>query len=90
MSKKIAVLGDGSSHGGTLVSHNTDGTFKVGGVVVCANGCLHSCPIPYHGVTAVTAVTTKSYVNGKLVITENAVAGCGALITPADRKVVVE
>lgn len=90
MSKKIAVLGDSSSHGGTLTTHNTDGTFKVGGVIVCANGCMHTCPIPGHGTTPVTAVTTKSYVNGKLIVTENAVAGCGAVIQPLLRGVFCE
>ena len=88
--KKIALLGDNSSHGGTLVTTNTDNTYDVGGTPVCANGCMHACPIPGHGTTPVTAVTVKSFVNGKLVITENATAGCGALITPPDRKVYCE
>jgi len=88
--KNIALLGDPSDHGGTLVSTNTDNTFDVGGTQVCADGCDHSCPIPFHGTTSVTAVTVKSYVNGKLIITTNAVAGCGAKITPPDRHVYVE
>lgn len=62
---------------------------------VVVNGALHSCPQYYgggspHGVTAITAVTTKSYCNGKLIVTYGAVAGCGAIITPADRQVHVE
>ena len=87
---KIALLGDSSNHGGVLISTNQDNKFKVEGISVCANGCRHSCPIPGHGVTTVTAVTVKSYVNDKLIITENAVAGCGAKITPPDRNVNVE
>lgn len=90
MSKKIALLGDGSSHGGTLISTNQDGTFKVAGVGVCLSGCLHSCPVLFHGTTAVSAVTTKTYHNGKLIVTEGAVAGCGAIISPPDRKVYIE
>jgi len=90
MSKRIALIGDPSNHGGSLISTNQDGRFNVGGTLVCANGCLHSCPIGGHGVTAVSAVTTKSYVNGKLIVTEQAVAGCGAVITPPDRGVYVE
>ena len=88
--KRIGCLGDSSDHGGSLVSHNTNGRYLVNGVIVCGNGCDHSCPIPGHGTTAVSAVTTKSYVDGKLVITYGAVAGCGAVITPPDRKVYVE
>ena len=90
MVKKIACLGDGSNHGGTLTTTNQDNKFKVAGIAVCANGCSHSCPITGHGVTAVSAVTTKSYVNGKLIVTEGATAGCGAVITPPDRQCNVE
>jgi uncharacterized Zn-binding protein involved in type VI secretion len=88
MGKIVAVLGDPSNHNGTLSSTNQDGRYKLKGIVVCANGCNHDCPI--HGTTAVTAVTTKSYVNGKLIITYGARAGCGAIITPPDRKHYVE
>ena len=88
--KKIACLGDGSSHAGTLTSTAQDNKLTVAGTPVCASGCDHSCPIPGHGVTGVTAVTVKSWVNGKLIITEGAVAGCGAAITPPDRGVYVE
>jgi len=93
MAKKIALKGDPSSHGGSIVSTNQDGTFDVGGVDVAVDGAMHSCPIvgpPAHGVTPITAVTTKSYHNGKLIVTENAVAGCGAAIQPPDRGVTVE
>ena len=88
--KNISLLGDPSDHGGSLVSHNQDGSFNVGGVVVCANGCNHDCPIPGHGVTPVSAVTVKSFINGKLIVTSEAVAGCGAKIVSPDRKVYCE
>lgn len=86
MLKIVACLGDGSSHGGTLVSTNQDGRYKLKGIVVCADQCTHSCPIPTHGRTPVTAITTKSYVNGKLIITNGAKAGCGAVVQAPDRK----
>ena len=90
MAKNIALLGDPSNHGGTLVSTAQDGTVKVGGVMVCVNGCSHSCPLPNHGTTPVTAVTIKSRINGKLIVTQGATAGCGAVITPPSRGVTVE
>ena len=90
MAKLVACLGDPSTHGGTLITTNQDDKFNVAGINVCANGCSHSCPIPGHGVTAVSAVTTRSYVNGKLIITFGAVAGCGAVITPPNRECYVE
>ena len=89
-SKKIACLGDASDHGGSVITTNADGTLKAGGAAVAVNGADHTCPIGGHGVTPITAITTKTYHNGKLILTEGAVAGCGAVLTPADRKVFVE
>lgn len=88
--KRIACVGDSSSHGGAITDSNSDGTVTVNGVVVALNGASHSCPIPLHGITAIVAITKKSYVNGKLILTQGAQAGCGAVITPNDRKVYVE
>jgi uncharacterized Zn-binding protein involved in type VI secretion len=90
MAKKIALKGDSSSHGGSIITSNQDGSFDVGGTEVAVNGAQHSCPLDGHGTTSITAITTKSKCNGKLILTENAVAGCGALITPPDRNVYVE
>ncbi len=87
---KIACVGDGSSHGGTIVSSNNDGKFKVAGATVAVNGAQHSCPIPLHGVTSISAITVKSKCNGMLILTEGAVAGCGAVIAPPDRGCEVE
>ena len=88
--KPICCIGDQSNHGGTVISSGTDGTVAAGGSEVCAQGAQHSCPIPFHGVTPITPITTKTFVNGKLVITQGAVAGCGAVIAPPDRAVYVE
>ena len=107
MSKKIACVGDYSSHVGVVITSNQDGKFRIGysdrafgsgvagsgsfgGAIPAVEGAMHSCPIPEHGITAIKAVTTKSYKNGKLILTTNAFAGCGALILPSDRKVYVE
>lgn len=90
MAKKIACIGDSSNHGGVITTSNQDGSFLVGEIEVAVEGALHSCPIPGHGVTAITAVATKSLCNGKLIITEGAVAGCGAIVQPSDRGVYVE
>lgn len=90
MAKRVALLGDGSSHGGTIITSNQDGKFKVNGVEVAVEGAQHSCPLPGHGGTSVTAVTVKSYCNGKLILTDGAIANCGAILIPEDRKVYVE
>ena len=88
--KNIALLGDPSSHGGIIITSNQDGTLDVGGTAVAVHGASHSCPIPGHGITSISAITTKSYHNSKLILTRNAVAGCGAKILSPDRKVYVE
>lgn len=90
MSKKVALVGDGSDHGGSLISSGQDGSLKVGGVAAAVEGAQHSCPVKGHGVTSVIAVTTKSYHNGKLILTEEATAGCGAKLSPVDRSVYIE
>jgi uncharacterized Zn-binding protein involved in type VI secretion len=90
MAKKIALKGDFSDHGGIIITSNQDGTLDVGGIEVAVEGALHSCPILGHGITPITAVTIKSDQNGKLILSENAVAGCGAQIMPLDRSVTVE
>jgi len=90
MGKKIACKGDISDHGGIITTTNQDDTLKAGGDLVAVEGALHSCPIYGHGIREITAVTTKSFQNGKLILTEDAQAGCGAKITPSDRKVYVE
>ena len=86
----IALVGDPSSHGGVIVTSNQDGKFVVGGIPVAVNGALHDCPVIGHGTTSITAVTVKTYCNGKLILTKGAVAGCGAIILPSNRGVFVE
>ena len=88
--RRIACLGDSSSHGGTLTTTNQDNKYTVSDIAVCANGCSHNCPIIGHGTTQVTAVTIRSYVNGKLIVTYGARAGCGAVVTPPERFVYCE
>ena len=87
---RIAVLGDTSDHSGILVTTNQDDRALLAGIPICVDQCVHCCPIIPHGCTKVTAITVKTYINGKLVITWNAVAGCGARIRPPDRKAYAE
>ncbi len=86
----ISHVGDNSTHNGQIINNNQDGTVSMAGSNVCVNGCLHSCPIEGHGTTPVSAITVKTKVNGKLVVTSGAVAGCGAIINSPNRNVSVE
>lgn len=88
--RRIACLGDSSNHGGSIITTNTDGTVRASGTAVAVHGALHSCPIPNHGVTLISSIIIKTYANSKLVLTKDALAGCGAKITPQNRQVYVE
>ena len=88
--KLVVCIGDRSNHGGTVTTHNQDGTLTAAGELVSLENASHSCPIEGHGITSITAVTVKSYHNGKLILTELAIAGCGARLTPPWRGVFVE
>jgi len=89
---KIACIGDRSDHGGTIITHNqVDGKLTAMDELVAVEQALHSCPIPYHGVTPISPITVKSYHNGRLILTRGAIAGCGALIRPIkNRRTYVE
>lgn len=94
--KPIVCIGDSSSHGGTVILTNQvdDKLFCADELVAVESapeGVLqHSCPIPGHGITPVTAITVKSFHNGKLILTGGAIAGCGARLAPPDRRTYVE
>jgi uncharacterized Zn-binding protein involved in type VI secretion len=79
MSTGVAILGSTSSHGGSMISASGS-KFQTPQGAVCADGDLHSCPIPGHGTTAVTGNSTRATVGGKKVVLSGAVAGCGAII----------
>lgn len=83
--KLVAVLGDTSNHGGSIITSGQDGTYLVGGLPVAVNGAQFDCPD--HGVSSITSVITKTKHNGKLLVTTDAVAGCGAKIIATDNRV---
>lgn len=85
--KIVAVVGDTSTHGGSIITSGQDGSLTVGGIPVAVEGCQFNCP--EHGLRTVTAVITKTRHNGKLVITMDAVVSCGAKIIATDRGVSV-
>jgi len=81
MGQAVARVGDSSSHGGTIIS--TPQSFVYcNGILVAVIGAQHSCPIPGHGVTALGSTpVVNQYIDGSLVCTIGATAGCGATIS---------
>ena len=94
--KLIVCIGDPSTHGGTVILTNqVDDKLtckdELVAVETAPEGILqHNCPISGHGVTPITAVTVKSFHNGKLILTELAFSGCGARLAPPNRRCTVE
>jgi len=74
----IAILGSMSDHGGDMITASGYNVLAEGAPVP-VNGDLHSCPIPFHGVTPVYTANNV-FINGEMVLTVGAVAGCGAVL----------
>lgn len=79
MPAPVARLGDPSNHGGTIISASPN--VRANGIAVARHGDLHSCPLPGHGITAISSISSGKHVNGQRVLTVGAVAGCGAVIS---------
>ncbi len=77
----VVRLGDISNHGGVIITACAN--VIVNGIHVAVNGSLHSCPLPGHGITAMTSNST-TIADGQPVVRVNIdQAGCGAIIPMA-------
>ena len=85
--RAVVRLGDSSSHGGTVITASS--RMRVGGVPVARIGDLHSCPVPGHGVTTITAGAARCKVEGSPVARDGDVVGCGAVLVASQVRVVV-
>lgn len=85
-SRVVACVGDPASHPGSItVSGQVGNKLYVGGLEVAVDGATFHCND--HGDQTIHAIITKTKCGGKLLITAGAVAGCGAIIRPPNRKV---
>jgi len=80
-------LGDSSSHGGTVITASS--RVRVGGVLVARAGDLHSCPVPGHGITAITTGAARCKVEGSPVARDGDVVGCGAVLLASQARMIV-
>jgi uncharacterized Zn-binding protein involved in type VI secretion len=74
----VARLGDTSDHGGVIISSGSK--YRCDGILVARMGDSHSCPIPGHGITAITTASPKVKSEGQYVAAITSVTGCGAII----------
>lgn len=88
MSKKlVALLGDTSSHGGSITDSNQNGSVKAEGIEIAVEGALHSCPVDGHGTTEIHGSLDEDwFINGKKVVLNGSVADCGAVIISSATK----
>jgi uncharacterized Zn-binding protein involved in type VI secretion len=83
--RRVACVGDIATHPGQIITSGQDGTVFAGGAVIAVNGAIFQCAT--HGPSTITSIIKKTYINGKLIVTEGAVSSCGATMKPIDRKV---
>ncbi len=81
MSRPFVVLGDTSSHGGS-VGTATAG-FTVNGVAVAAQGDDFECPL--HGTVAIHAVGQGMRANGKTPARDADATSCGASLVASHK-----
>ena len=86
MGNPVARIGDGSTHGGVIVSSASKTIVE--GKLVARVGDRHSCPIPGHGVTDITTGSPQFSAEGALVARSGSLTGCGAVIIGGATKTV--
>lgn len=79
--KGIIVLGDATTHGGRVISAQTN--YTVGGVPVACVGDMVTCPVTGHGVNAIVEGESTMLVNGKPVAFHGHKCACGCQLISA-------
>ena len=80
----VARLGDTSSHGGVIITSASK--TRVNGILVARVGDSHSCPIPGHGITAITSGSSNFRCEGMVTAVTGSITGCGASIIGGSTK----
>jgi len=78
MSKRLIVLGDSTSHGGTVIE--ASGNSFVGGIPYARVGDKVTCPIKGHGTTTIVSGDPTLVVDGKPAAREGDKTACGAVL----------
>lgn len=66
MSKGFVLLGDKTTHGGSVISASS--TMLVQGKTVVLLGDMVSCPIPFHGVNPIIEGSPEWFSDGKPIV----------------------
>lgn len=80
----IARIGDTSSHGGIIITCCQKTICE--GKLIARVTDLHSCPIPFHGITPILTGSPNHIVEGKQCARTSSITGCGASIIGGAQK----
>ncbi len=78
MSKGLVLLGDKTTHGGTVISASSN--FTVIGKKVALVGDKVSCPVAGHGTNPIIEGSPKRSCNGRAVVVDGCKCQCGCLV----------
>jgi len=81
MGRPFIVMGDGTSHGGTVVG--ASGTTDTHGKFIARVGDKVTCPIPGHGSTVIVSGDPTMIVDGKPAARHGDKCACGATLIAA-------
>ncbi len=78
MSKGFVLLGDKTTHGGTVISASS--TTIVNGKKVALVGDMVSCPIPGHGTNPIIEGSSDWSSDGRAVVVDGCKCQCGCQV----------
>lgn len=78
MTKGFVLLGDKTTHGGTVVSASS--TMYVRGNLVALLGDLVACPIPFHGTNPIIEGSPEWTSDGRPVVVDGCRSQCGCRV----------
>ncbi|MFV7281021.1 PAAR domain-containing protein [Citrobacter cronae] len=78
MSKGFVLLGDKTTHGGSVISASS--TMFVQGKTVALLGDMVSCPIPFHGVNPIIEGSPEWFSDGKPIVVDGCHSLCGCQV----------
>lgn len=78
MAKGFVLLGDKTTHGGTVISATS--TMVVNGKKVALVGDKVSCPIPGHGVNQIVEGSPEWSSDGKAIVVDGCKCQCGCQV----------
>ncbi|HEY4317359.1 MAG TPA: PAAR domain-containing protein [Herbaspirillum sp.] len=83
MSRAVIVLGDKTSHGGSVIE--ASGQTSSGNIKVARVGDKVSCPIPGHGNNPISTGDVTLTIDGAPVARDGDKASCGAILIASQR-----